>query len=633
MPVVVADRQTRSRSLSRAALVAAVAVAVWPGGPIGPSMAQAAAPQPVCSRTLLLHNRHTDAVVLDIGGSGPRRLAAQATARFCAASPEVAWTVRQSLAASAWQWRGQAVLAEGERRMVEIDAPAASLNVRNYSGEPQRLAVDGTVLADVAAGQSVTLGPLPAGLRRVVASSQRRAAFWGASVSLTAGQTAALSLPRPSAVLELRNPLTEEAALDVDGLPFGRVAAAGQGWVVGQTEGRHVVRWVGVRSGAVQTQEAEAGRGGQLPEVTVAVVNQSGERLQLPDGLRHWGTSLSAGERASWRLPRGDFGVDLQGEQSGLRYHLDVRRSSPAELSWTVRRPTALLRLVNRSSDRVEVDVPILGPLPIAPGKRAVLRVPAGRLALQARAEGRAQPYRTGLMLQGGEQATWEIRAHATYTVAVNRWNEPIELWVDGLRTARIAAGQEMRIPLVAGAHHLEARVARLGWSERVTLQVRDGDTWRTLWTPPTSAVRLDNRLGPEALELWSEGVHLATAETATVVVDVLPAGRPPLRLRGAQSGQQRAVQVDLEPAQTAELPQLPWAAVQLIVRTVEPSLQVQLDGGVVQAVTTGELVLAGVAPGRHVLRLVDAGRVVWAAVDVDGRRPQTVIELRRSRR
>lgn len=599
-----------------------------------PDLAAAADPNRVaCPRTLLLHNQHEADVVLEVGDSGPRWLGAGQTARHCAPTPTVQWTVRASMAAAAWQWRGHAVLAEGERRTVSIDAPMGYVTVTNHSGEPQRISVDGTVLGDVAAGRQLSVGPIPSGVRKVVAASQRRAAFWGTTLTVAAGRTASLSLPRPDALLELHNPFDEIAALEVDGQPLGAVAASARVDVAAMALGRHAVRWIGVDSGTERRQDVEAatGQGAQSAEVTIVVENLSGEAVEVPAVLHPWATTLAPGQKAQWRLPRGEYGVRFVGGQSGLVYRFDVLRKGPERLTWNLKRPTAVLRLVNRSSERVEVDVPVLGPLPIPAGRRAVLRVPAGRMALVARAAGRAEPYKAGLMLQGGDEATWEIRARATYTVCVNRWHEPIDLYVDGLLARRVAAGGELRVPLVEGSHTLEARVPRLGWGERVTLQVRDGDALQTVWMPPDAAMRIDNSDGGEPLQLWAGGVRMATVEPATVSVAPIASARHTVTVEGVRSGRRLAVEPLLAPAQTTDLPHLPWASVRVMLRATDGPLQVRLDGGEAVTVDASGTALGTVTPGRHVLRLLQGGRDWRVAFTVDGQQAEVGLTLRRS--
>lgn len=580
-----------------------------------------------CEREVRWRNRTDTALGLAIDGLTPRKIASRQTARWCAPTAIVGYAVR----GSGWQYRGQVVVAAGERHTVELTAPGSSIQVINRTAEPQGIALDGDALGDVLAGESKLFGPVAVGDRHLTAHSLRSAWVWGKHLRLEHGARVDVELPSPSGVLRLLNPLAEPAQVAVDGKPLGAVARQARLAAIGLGPGAHQVRWVGVDSGVVARQvvAADDALDRRSPTVEARVANRSGEALLLPAGLRDVGLHLPAHATATWHLPRGDYGVVATGVESGLPYKLEVLSNGPAQLSWTIRRPTALVRVINESGELVKVAVPALGPLPIPAGKSALLRVPAGRLALAAHQADRDQASKVSMFLRGGEEATWRVAARETALVVANGWSEPAQLLVDGRLVGLVAGRKDFRVPVSPGEHTAELLVTRIGWRETVRVLVRDGDRRTLRFEPPGAALHLDNRGGPAELALVLDGATAATAAPGAQVSVSVPAGRVAVRVTGQDGARQR--QERATPTQQVQAQAPPHAKVKVVVTSAaDRVLQVGWDGAALRTLSAGEVWQVGMLErGDHLLSVIDRGRLARALVTVHGHHADMAIELR----
>lgn len=581
-----------------------------------------------CEREVRWVNRTGQALGLQIEGLSSRRLQAGQVARWCAPASLVAYTAR----GDGWTYRAQVVVASGERRSVELAAPGATVQIINRTAEHQSLLFDGEAIGELAPGQSKVFGPLATGERQITARSLRSAWAWGKSVQLSRGQRLTVELPVPTGVLRLINPLAELAQLAIDGKPYGAVEAGARLAAVGVGPGAHKLRWVGVASGAVAWQVAAAddAQDRQSPEVEVRVANKTGEKVLLPEGLRNTAVELAAHATATWRLPRGDYGVVATGAQSGLSYKLDVLSRGPSQLSWTLKRPTATLQLVNASGDPVKVNVPALGPLAIPEGKTALLRVPAGRLALTAEQPHREEPLKMGLFLQGGEHATWRIAARETSLTAINHWAETLELWIDGRLVGHISPRKEFRVPLPPGAHELEIQVVRLGWREKASLSLRDGDRLSVQFDPPGGGLHLSNRQPADSLELFVDGQRAASVAPGKQAAVAVTQGKWPVRVVG-KDGRQAEQQVAVTPTQQVQLEPPAFAAVEVkLGNYTDRDLKIAIDGAPLRTLAAGaEWKIGALAAGDHLLAVVDQIRESRALIQVHGRKSTLELQIR----
>ncbi len=580
-----------------------------------------------CDRQLLLRNIGAKPMTITLPGVTPRQLAGYRVARWCSPGPEVAWTA----STSGWLYRGQATIGLGERRIVTLATPGATLAVTNLTGEPQALALDGSVVARLAPGEKRTLGPIIAGEREIQAKSLRSSAVWATTLKLRPGATVQLRLPAPQGALRLQNPLDELAALAVDGRALGNVEAGAKLVALGFAPGGHEVQWAARDSGKVVREVAQADdpRERASPRVRVALHNRTGEALDTPSGLRDVAATVAPRAKLTWSLPRGEYGVVLTGQRSGLPYRLDIRKRGPATLQWDIRRPVATLRLVNASGQPIQVEVPTLGPLPMGTGTRAMLRVPAGKLALTANLPGRDKPLDVKMFLRGNQEAVWNIAAASTYVVAKSSWNTAVELYVDERRAGTIRPNGDYRLPLLAGRHRIEARVPSAQWRETARIDVHDGDHGEVQFTPPGGALHLDND-SDQAFALWIDGRKVATVAPGRSVM--LPAGPGAVHGQVAAPGQDPNPRTaHVLPTQQVQVagPNAQQVEIELINRS-GGSVDVGLDQLALQPLANGARRSLGRLPlGTHLVHMRRGDTDLRAEVRLDGSRATVQVELR----
>ncbi len=580
-----------------------------------------------CERQLVLRNVASKPVTIGLPGVAPRLLAGGKTARWCATSPETQWTA----STTAWLYRGQVNIASGERRVITLAVPGATVVVINLTGELQSIALDGAVVARVAPGEQKTLGPIAAGERVLQAKSLRSSAMWATTLKLRPGATSQLRLPAAQGVLRVQNPLSEVAALALDGRSFGNVEPEAKLTALGFAPGGHEVQWLGRDTGKVAREVAQADDPHERasPRVKVALHNRTGEILDVPAGLRDVGTSVAPRAKLSWSLPRGEYGIVLTGQRSGLPYRLDVRKRGPALLQWEIRRPVATLRLVNASGQALQAEVPTLGPLPMEPGSRALLRVPAGKLAVAARLPGRDKPLEVKMFLRANQEAVWNIASRSTYVVAKSTWNTPVEVYVDGRRAGTIKPTGDYRIPLVAGRHAIEARVAAMHWRETAQVDVNDGDHGVVRFSPPSGAVHIDNE-GGEAVEFWLEGSKIATVSAGRSAM--VPAGPGTVHGQVATPGLQPSPRnAKVMPTQQVQVAGPALKAVQVeLLNSTGAAIEVAIDQDGLQALAAEARRQFGpVSVGVHLVRIVREGIDLRGELRIDGSRSAVQLELK----
>lgn len=582
-----------------------------------------------CDRQLLLRNIAAKPVTITLPGVAPKQLGGYRIARWCASGPDVTWTA----STAAWMYRGQATIGVGERRIVTVATPGATLAVTNLTGEPQALALDGAEVARLAPGEKRTLGPIVAGERQVQAKSLRSAAVWATMLKLRPGATTQLRLPAPQGALRLQNPLDELAALSVDGRALGNVEAGAKLVALGFAPGGHEVQWAARDSGKVMREVAQADDPTERasPRVRVTLHNRTGETLETPSGLRDVAATVAPRAKLTWSLPRGEYGVVLTGQRSGLPYRLDIRKRGPASLQWEIRRPVATLRLVNASGQPIQVDVPTLGPLPMGTGTRALLRVPAGKLALAARVPGRDKPLDVKMFLRGNQEAVWNIAAASTYVVAKSGWSTAVELYVDERRAGTIRPNGDYRLPLLAGRHRIEARVPSAQWRETARVDVRDGDHGEVKFTPPSGALHLDNETS-QAFELWIDGRKVASVAAGRSVM--LPAGPGPVYGQVAAPGQAADPRTtNVLPTQQVQVAGPTAKLVQIeLINHSGATVDAGLDQADLKPLADGARRDLGRLPlGIHLVHLRRGETDLRAELRIDGSRATVQVELRPS--
>ncbi|MSQ84587.1 MAG: hypothetical protein EXR77_17190 [Myxococcales bacterium] len=583
-----------------------------------------------CPCRLRWTNASNEPIAVDAAATGPRILAVGQTAGLCRPAGETTYLVD----AGTWRYTAAAQCLVDETRTVIVRSPGGSLQVHNDTGEPQNFAVDNGTAASIAAGSAKIFGPLTVGRHALTARSQHSAQAWAGTAVIVAGRQMGVHLPKPKGKLKLVNPLAELTALLVDGRPFGQVGAHAEVWITAVGPGGHAVRWQGVDSGKIRDEvwladDSSARRSGSL---TLDVSNLTGEDIELPPELAHLGGVLPTKARTKWSLVRGDYRLHGTGRESGLDYWFDVRNVSAQQQKWRIKRPTAMLRVVNRGGETAVVLIHGANVATLRDKGVGVFRVPAGSLQLRAERMGRSEVQTAGVFLQPHDQALWTIAARDTHVVVKNEWPEVLDVRVDGRRAAQVAAGGDVRLPLKAGQHELQVWQHRLGWHETSQLQIKDGERLRAIFGPPSAAVALDNRAGTQAATLTTDGIQVQAPAGKRAVLPV-PAGAVHLTTATVDGERSERSQLVAAPTQQFTLPPPARRQIQLtIIAAPDRGAVVQIDDGPARTLAAGEQWVVGQVQAReHLVIIQDGSRQVRAALKIDGRKAKVHVQLKRA--
>ena len=583
-----------------------------------------------CAMGVTWRNASGVAVTLDVQGKGPQKLDAGRSSRYCAPTSDVAYGVQ----AGAWLYAAKLQLRPGEHRTIELRAPGGTVEVLNRTEEPQAVAVDGAATVTLQAGEHRVLGPLQHGTHALVARSLRSAWVWGTTVKVRPGHTINVTLPPPRGKVRLRNPMAEAAALTIGTRPYGVVPVGGELWVVGLAAGSHAIRWTGSVLGKQVDETAVANDPDAQRSLVVQLtaINATGEDVELPVAMAAAATVLQAGTRQTWVVPRAEFRITATGRDSGLPYTFDIRKRGAAVAQWRLTRPTAIVRVHNRSGEPAVLTVHGSPVATLANGAKIVLRVPAGRLQVAAALASRPQPQRAGLMLQANQQALWVVAARETALTVHNKWPEPLELRVDGRRIGLLQANGDVRVPLAPGQHDLMVANWRLGWLERTRILLHDGENSHPTFAPPSAAAHLDNTPRKVAGELWIENGHaLDVAAGATGAVAIAP-GHTFLQARDAAGQRGENSEFWSAPTEQVAVPLPPHKKVRVVVvaDTAKP-VNVGIDDGKSRILHPGEHWPAGeFTAATHLLTIDDNGRRISSRLTLDGRKSEVRIFVRR---
>lgn len=621
--------------------VASPAAVPLPGNPTA-TASDPSAKALTCPRPVRLRNHTGVPLTLSIDGQPPRHLAAGWTARACPVGDELTW---RAAAPSGWQLSGRESLKGVHQRERTLKAPGGSIRIVNATDEAQELQVDGVQVGSMAAESERLIAPLPAGLHTIVARGVRGRDLRPVEQTVPPGDQVDVVLRAGATVAVVRNPLAADVTLRIDGTAYGPLAAGAEIRVLGLAPGPHEARLVDARSGEsvpvpLIVRRADAAglahaAATASPRLSLEVLNNTGEVLEIPAALRELGPPLQPGDMARWTVPRSTFGVALRGVTSGLTYRLDVNATGPKLREWTLVRPLATLRLYNGSGVALDIDVPGQPPVALPPAGEKVIRVAAGRLHLVAvpveTTKGKkVKTLETGLFLQPGADATWRAQALATTLTVLNEAPEPLQLRVDGEDRGRIGAHGDLRVDLRPGRHEVEVRPLLRPGTTSAVVEVADGDRASVAFGPIDGTLHVDASDRDQPLRLLVRGQQVT--EVAAGTTQVVPTGpgrltaevRDPADVSTVWSGR-------VTPGQQVFLPQPDRAQTAIeLTHKGQGTLRIALDGGdFVQVATGGIWQSPPVAPGAHLLTIERGGQRQVRRIVASARKPLTRVVLR----
>ncbi len=574
-----------------------------------------------CPRAIVaFRNASSATLTLTIGEAAPLQIAPKQTQRVCAQEDVVGWQVSSP---HGWQYGGRLDVKGLRLREETLIAPGATLQIVNATGETQRLQLDGHDIGKLEAGKQKTVGPVDAGAHTLLARgkiSQRRDTK---RVRLAAGDTTTVTWQPPPTWTQVHNHENEAAHVVVDGVGFGDVAAENEIRVLGLGAGKHQVLLTFFPSGKTKKFEIVASPAGEplgkSPEIAVTVANLSGELLDIPPGLREWGTVMDVLGTLQVRVPRRTFGAVLVGRDSGLKYRQDFHaRTDPDAIVWRITRPMAVLRVKNSTGVPIIVTLPDDQTMAVAIGKMAEAKVPAGRLSLVAKAQVGDRAWTRGMTLLVGKEMLWQVKSKLTGLIVASTYAEPLLVRLDGAAQFKLLPGKSVRMNARPGAHRVEARALRSGTQAVIELDVVDGERRTLTIKPPTGSLKLT--AGTQPVTVRVRGVEVAEAQPGEPVVVPVTAGQVQAEVRD-DKGRAHTFLGLVAPTQQVELalPAADRAALEIGWQG-QAVAQVSVDGGAEMTLQPGaSLRLDGIARGPHLVAIASGG-ISWRRwMQIDG--------------
>ncbi len=575
-----------------------------------------------CPKAIVAFRNATNGVLaLTVGDAPAAQIQAKQTLRICAQDDVVEWSVASP---RGWQYGGRLDVAGLRLREETLITPGATLVIVNGTGELQRLQIDGRQIGKLPPGKQKTIGPLSAGEHKLLARgriTQRRDAKL---LRLAAGDTTTVTFQPPPTWTQIHNRENETAQVVVDGVGFGEVAPGGEIRVLGLGGGKHQAWLTYVPSGKVRKFEVVASPEGQppgkSPDIDVTVVNQTGELLDIPPGLRSWGTVLDVLGLVQTHLPRKTFGAVLVGRDSGLKYRQEFHaKTDPDAIVWRITRPKVVLRVKNATGVPIVVNLPEAQTLAVAVGATGTAQVAAGRLSVVAKAAGGDREWKRGMTLKVGREFLWQVKSKLTAVIVASAYAEPLLVRLDGAGRYKLLPGKSVRMNARPGAHRLETRALRSGTATVVELDLVDGDRRKLTIKPPTGSLRLT--AGTQPVTVRVRGVEVAEAQPGEPLVVPVTAGQVQAEVHDDQGRTANFLGL-VAPTQQVELtlPATDRVALEIGWQGKAPA-EVVVDGGAPMTVQPGtSLRLDGVTRGPHLVAIASGG-ISWRRwMQVDGR-------------
>jgi len=453
---------------------------------------------------------------------------------------------------------GEVFIGPGDIVTLEAGRGPGVLFVENRAGEGVALSLDGVVLKRLGSDAVVHLPHVPAGPHTLEARGERSGRVYRASAEITPASSTRILLTGSRTVLNVRNSLGESARLRIDTRDHGTLHPNESVVVTGLVPGPHVVALEGLDSGRkIERKITRLGDGSEaidsrIEQARLRIVNESDEAMLPPPGLEKRLPRVDWGTERTIAIPSGNYGLTFRGEKSEFAYRFDVRVKDGEALIWKVARPTALLRVENRTSERMEVrsDGEVL--VTLEPHKDATLaNLRAGRHALTAVAERTRRELKAGVDLPAVGERAWILKLPPAALLIENRAVEDAKVFVDGHERAPIAPRRTHRYTdLGEGTHVVEVVLVRSKHVQRAEVTLVDGES--RVWQVRASegALRVLNPRS-EVVRVSAGGEVRGEIPARGELTLTLPPGNITLDMTGVDSGRTRLFTGRLMPDQT----------------------------------------------------------------------------------
>jgi hypothetical protein len=390
-------------------------------------------------------------------------------------------------------------------------AADAGLTFENDSPESVELALDGEVLATVAANDSASLDAIRPGTRELVATGLSTGMRYEATIRLGTGQRAAWRISGNLGAAAVHNGLGEKVELFVDRVPAGELAPGESKFLSAlpakrtrlEAVGKTSRRALGIRGDITPERTFEWSLSADTATVIFRSVRDDSVKLYIDGAMV--GELPAEGTLTVEGVVPGERGIAARGALS--RWDFETKLPVPEEGVTTldVERPHFTVRVENRSDEAV-VPGPMLGSAlpPLRPGESARFELPPGAWALSLAGQRSALAYENRLEGTHGQELEWLVERQTGGIHVFNRRAEPVVLIIDGAVVGKVEPGKDGVIGDVAvGAHQVSAVGEQTGYELRTTTVVQLGKAIPLELKTQLASLRVVNQTGePLALEI-----------------------------------------------------------------------------------------------------------------------------------
>lgn len=526
-------------------------------------------------------------------------------------------TLRYSVSSgSSWSYSAEIDLDRVARRIITLTVPGMHLRITNRTDEARLLVVGGRTFGILARNKTRTIGPLPVDAELIDTTGVRSRTHVVRRVHGAPGALVDVVLPPLPAGLLVPNPLGSEVRITIDHRDYGPLAAGGQLYILGLAPGTHDVELIQTATGRPFRYDAQlVARGAAAPTagaIELRVDNQTGEILQLPAALGgFFPRPVEPDESVVMSVPTRRFQLRLQGVQSGLDYTFDVHPENGAKQSWWIERPRGQLHLVNGTGEPATVSIETFGEVQMPLDSKVRIRnVPAGRLSLTITTVTSHHTFVRKLQLKAGGDARLTVSRGGSSLLIQNRWQEPVDLAIDGSPRGRVEASTPFRVnDIAAGVHEVVAQTLVSKVREVVSVRIVDGERTTLELQPPMASLKLENR-GPKPLQVVVRGIQAGVVSAGKTQSFAVRSGRMAVEVQQVGGDLMTTWFGTIAPAQQIELPNPARGSAPLVLlNTRREPITLRVGTREPVEIPAGKrLVVSDLAAGTHLIEVRGKG-------------------------
>lgn len=501
----------------------------------------------------------------------------------------------------------------GQLTEVPIDGPRGSVEVRNATGEPIEVAVDGRTVGTVETGAVRTFGGILAGARTLTARGETTQRLHTRDKRIVYGEVALWPVEAAAGGVQVINDTAEAVRVWIDDMEIGRVPPGEERLFAQVSLGRHTLRAVTLSTGFDLRMPVEI-RTDQtfvwpltLDEGVLIIENRTQEPVQTyMDGEPY--ERIAPGETRTFsQVPAGRHDLSAFGEVSHRIVPTTVDVTAARAARWAVE-PSGVSAVVrNDRPERVRLYLDAVFITRLEPGETRVLDgLVAGERLLEAMGERTGRVWRERATLTADERAVLDVREPAAVLIVTNRSNEELildaALAPDGEPVPR-GSTRTYHVPVSRRKVLATGKESRHVHERSLALEEGEEETW--VVEKAVGTIEVFNRRD-EDVDLWLDGAPAGRIEAdGSLLLEGLDLGRHELLATGRQTGHGTRGVRRVEAGETNHWQIGHDLAVLVVVNETAEEQDVLLDGRPYGRAAAGEVrAFGGIPAGQRMLML-----------------------------